>query len=87
MRDPDPIFDRLIARMEKQPGSLFLGQCGADAIVPGNPVPEALQAQARENPAKVRIIRRGRPMTMDLRPDRLTIIVDDAGKVVSARCG
>lgn len=87
MRDPDPILDRLIARMAGQGGGLLPGLCGADAIALGKPVPEALQAQAREQPGKVRIVRRGRPMTMDLRPDRLTIIVDDAGNVVSARCG
>ncbi|MGO4862789.1 I78 family peptidase inhibitor [Campylobacter jejuni] len=33
------------------------------------------------------MVRRGQAMTMDLRPQRLTIVVDDDGRVIAARCG
>jgi hypothetical protein len=35
----------------------------------------------------VRIVRPGEAVTMDYREDRLTLELDAAGKVVSARCG
>lgn len=58
-----------------------------DTIARGQPVPEAVLAQARDHPGRIRIVRRGQVMTADLRPDRLTILIDDSGRVVDARTG
>ena len=37
--------------------------------------------------AHAQFLRPGMVMTMDYRPDRLVIVLDDAGRVESARCG
>lgn len=63
------------------------GGCGAEQVERGRPVPDTLLARAQAHPGQVRIVRRGQAMTMDLRPDRLTIVVDDEGMVIAARCG
>jgi K+/H+ antiporter YhaU regulatory subunit KhtT len=55
----------------------------------GQPYNEALAARARDMTGAtiVRIVRPGEAVTMDYREDRLTLELDAAGKVVSARCG
>lgn len=35
----------------------------------------------------VRVVHPGQPVTMDFRPDRLTVEVDNRNRIVSARCG
>lgn len=35
----------------------------------------------------VRVVKPGQPVTMDFRPDRLTVEVDHRNRIVSARCG
>lgn len=84
------------------PGLLALSACVSEqpaADMPGRCDPKAAQAlvgQQRidDNQAKklsgaaiVRQVRPGQPMTMDLRPDRITIETDPAtGKIVNASC-
>ena len=55
----------------------------------GHDLPNDGAGRAREatGSAVVRIVRPGEAVTMDFRADRLTISLDAAGKVVSARCG
>lgn len=55
----------------------------------GRAYDEALSAYAKEatGAAVVRVKRPGEMVTMDYREDRLTLELDAAGKVVSARCG
>jgi Peptidase inhibitor I78 family len=51
------------------------------------------KAQVRENLARaihhnrIRLIRPGSVITQDLRPDRMNLILDDAGKIMTIRCG
>ena len=44
-------------------------------------------AQARSGARTIRVHKRGDPVTMDLREDRLNLVTDDAGNVVEAKCG
>lgn len=55
----------------------------------GKPLPAEGADQARlvSGSAIVRVVRPGEAVTMDYRADRLTIALDAAGAVVSARCG
>jgi hypothetical protein len=55
----------------------------------GHPFPAdgAEQARKTTGSAVVRVVRPGEAVTMDFRADRLTIALDAAGKVLSARCG
>jgi len=55
----------------------------------GKPFPSDGAERAREATGSevVRVVRPGEAVTMDFRADRLTIVLDAAGKVVSARCG
>lgn len=55
----------------------------------GQPWTEALAARAKDmtGATVVRTVRPGEAVTMDFREDRLTVELDAAGKVVSARCG
>ncbi|MGR3452689.1 I78 family peptidase inhibitor [Pseudooceanicola sp.] len=59
--------------------------CGAGAMqrFVGQPYDESM-IPAGAGP--VRVGGPGTAMTMDFRPDRLTIRLDDAGRVVEARC-
>lgn len=65
---------------------------GCDAseldFVVGHPLDDALKARAQEatGAATVRVFTTGDPITADMRPDRLNLELDKAGKVVSARC-
>lgn len=36
---------------------------------------------------RIRLIRPGSVITQDLRPDRINLILDDSGKVMTIRCG
>jgi hypothetical protein len=58
-------------------------------FVTGKMLDEALKARAQEatGAASVRVYRKGEPVTQDLRADRLNLELDQAGRVVSARCG
>ncbi|KQM30087.1 I78 family peptidase inhibitor [Sphingomonas sp. Leaf10] len=87
MTDFDPRPNPIGAGLAGAGNPFGMGDCGAEQVERGQPVPEALLAQARAHPGQVRIVRRGQAMTMDLRPDRLTIMVDDDGRVIAARCG
>ncbi len=69
------------------PASAADGPCraaGAAALV-GAPLPA--DAAARTGARTVRALRPGQMATMEFRADRLTIQLDAAGVVVSARCG
>jgi hypothetical protein len=65
--------------------------CDAEDVQPwvGKPFPADGAEQARQATGStvVRVVRPGEAVTMDFRADRLTIALDAAGKVVSARCG
>ncbi|WP_371038700.1 MULTISPECIES: I78 family peptidase inhibitor [unclassified Rhodosalinus] len=37
-------------------------------------------------PENTRVLRPGQPATMDFRPDRMTITVDEAGRIVRVDC-
>lgn len=56
-----------------------IGQPGDDALL--------ARAKAESGAAHAQFLRPGMVMTMDYRPDRLVIVLDDAGRVESARCG
>ena len=58
-----------------------------DSVV-GHTLDDSLKARAQEatGAAAVRVFTTGDPLTQDLRPDRLNLELDSAGKVVSARC-
>lgn len=58
-------------------GEPVTGTTAEDLLVSGEPVTGA---------NFVRVVEEGQPMTMDYRPDRLTIEVDESGNLVSARC-
>lgn len=87
MTDLDPKPNPIAAGLAGSAAPFDLGGCGAERVERGQPVPDALLAQAQAHPGQVRIVRRGQAMTMDLRPERLTIVVDDDGRVIAARCG
>ncbi len=72
---------------DPRPNPIAPMKCGAEQVERGRPVPDALLARAQAHPGQVRIVRRGQAMTMDLRPGRLTIVVDDDGRVIAAYCG
>lgn len=63
------------------------GNCGVASIESGKPVPEKLLLAARNTPHLVRILLSTDRTTMEFRPDRLTIIIDQNGTVLSTRCG
>ena len=63
------------------------GNCGVASIESGKPVPEKMLLEARNTPHLVRILLSTDRATMDFRPDRLTIIIDQNGTVLSTRCG
>jgi Peptidase inhibitor I78 family len=52
----------------------------------GLALPEALELAAQEGRA-TRVLRPGDAMTLDWRPDRLNLHVDDDGELVEARAG
>jgi hypothetical protein len=43
--------------------------------------------QRRSHSSTVRVVRPGQPVTMDYRIDRITVSLDERGRIVSARCG
>lgn len=65
-------------------------QCDANAVQPlvGRAAAEVTdEAQRRSGARAVRSYRRGDPLTLDFRPDRLNVERDAAGKVVRFSCG
>ena len=68
-----------------------IDSCGLGSIADlvGKAVTEttADDARKRSGARTVRVIRPGMMVTMDFRPDRLNIVVDDKGKVTDLRCG
>jgi hypothetical protein len=68
-----------------------LESCDAEDLQPwiGKAFPSDGVDRAREATGStvVRVVRPGEAVTMDFRADRLTVMLDAAGKVVSARCG
>lgn len=73
------------------PAAPAAGACNADAVqsLVGQTSTDALveQAQRDSGSASVRVLRPGDAATMDYREDRLNIELDDAGAIVSLRCG
>lgn len=47
----------------------------------------AEEARVKAGAVRVRVVRPGQMVTMEFDPSRLTLDVDAAGRVVSARCG
>lgn len=66
-------------------------ECKADRAqsMIGRPADDrAIQSIRRMSHARtVRVVKPGQPVTMDFRPDRLTVEVDGRNRIVSARCG
>lgn len=87
MGDPPPAGQRPAARPFGFDAVPHAGNCGVVPIEPGKPVPERLLLAARSTPNQVRILLSTDRTTMDFRPDRLTIIIDPNGVVLSTRCG
>lgn len=67
------------------------GACDTTALAAlvGKPFTPALEAdaRARAKPRTVRAIRPGMAVTMDFRPDRLNIDIDEKNMVAGFRCG
>ena len=61
------------------PAQSMVGQSYTDAL--------AEQARGASGAKVVRRLVSGQPVTMEYRGDRLNIEVDEAGKIVSVRCG
>jgi hypothetical protein len=87
MGDPPPAGQQPAARPFGFDATPRAGNCGVPAVEPGKPVPERLLLAARDTPNLVRILLSTDRTTMDFRPDRLTIIIDGNGVVLSTRCG
>lgn len=68
-----------------------IDSCGLGSIgdLVGKAVTETMadDARKRSGARAVRVIRPGTMVTMDFRPDRLNIDVDDKGIVTNLRCG
>ena len=58
------------------------------AFMTGKQFDDALKARAIEasGAATIRSFRTGEPITQDLRPDRLSLELDQAGNIIGARC-
>lgn len=67
------------------------GECNASAVqnIIGNAYSErAVQnALQRSGAGSLRVLQPGQVMTMEYNPSRLTIVIDDAQTIASARCG
>lgn len=87
MVDSPPVDQRPAARPFGYDATGRSGNCGAAPVESGKPVPEQLLLAARDTPNLVRILLLTDHVTMDFRPDRLTIIIDRNGVVLSTRCG
>ena len=66
-------------------------ECNADAVqaLVGQEATEAVLEQAKTDSGArtVRALKPGEPATMDFRPDRLDIALDENGVIQSMRCG
>lgn len=67
------------------------GTCDADALADwaGRDYRAAMTTRARElsGAERVRVIRPGQGYTMDYRPDRLNLHLDERGRIVGIDCG
>ena len=77
---------------EAPPPPVFApGECDGQAALfaLGQPYTDALRDKARDasRAERVRVIRPGEMVTMDFDARRLTLVVDDTGRVERARCG
>ena len=66
-------------------------ECNADAVqaLVGQEATEAVLEQAKTDSGArtVRALKPGEPATMDFRPDRLDVALDEKGVIQSLRCG
>lgn len=66
-------------------------ECNADAVqaLVGREATEAVLEQAKTDSGArtVRALKPGEPATMDFRPDRLDVALDEKGVIQSLRCG
>lgn len=76
------------------PGEPLSGDpCGAAGFshLVGGPAPDSTMIDDMRAddgpPARIRVIRPGRPVTLDHFPGRLNILLDPSGTVQSLRCG
>ncbi len=93
-RTPPPGATTPPAMGGRPAGTGMVGQiedCGIGSIddLVGKAVTATMEDDARKRSGAraVRVIRRGAMVTMDFRPDRLNIHVDDKGVVTRLRCG
>ena len=63
------------------------GICTVPGLERGRSIPAEILVKARDAPNLVRIVNVRDTITMDFQPNRLTIVVDDQGRIVSSRCG
>ncbi len=87
MGDPPPGNQRPAARPFGYDATSHADNCGVASIESGKPVPEKLLLAARNTPHLVRILLSTDRVTMEFQPNRLTIIIDQNGTVLSTRCG
>lgn len=82
--------DAQAAAPATRPGN-SLDECSSAAVasLAGQPYSERLRDSARNQAgaSSVRVLKPGQVMTLEYNPMRLTIVVDEAGNVHSARCG
>jgi len=73
------------------PAATANGGCNADAVqgMVGSAYSErAVQtAMQRAGAGVLRVLQPGQLMTMEYNPSRLTVVIDDAKTIASARCG
>lgn len=74
-----PDDDEMSATCDAEPVQGLIGQEATEATV--------TKATADSGSATVRVLKPGDAATMDFRPDRLNVHVDDAGLIESLRCG
>ncbi|KQN92521.1 hypothetical protein ASE95_07380 [Sphingomonas sp. Leaf231] len=71
---------------DDQPGAPMRGGCVFAGVKVGRPVPPGLRKRS-EGSTKVRIVRPGDRLTMDMIPSRRNIHIDAQGKVTHITCG
>lgn len=74
-----PDDEEMSATCDAEPVQGLIGQEATEATV--------TKATADSGSASVRVLKPGDAATMDFRPDRLNVHVDDAGVIESLRCG
>lgn len=88
---PETPSDDIAAAVPAADAADPAGPCNADAVqsLVGQEATEAVLEQARRDSGSntVRALKPGQPATMDFRPDRLDIALDDNNVIQSLRCG